>query len=58
FARLKRLRAKNDRIDARLIAQATAQAETVRAAQDPRLAELAERLRECPMFCVSGALGH
>jgi transposase len=44
FARLKRLRAKNDRIDARLIAQATAQAETVRAAQDPRLAELAERL--------------
>ena len=44
FARLKRLRAKNDRIDARLIAQATAQVETVRAAQDPRLAELAERL--------------
>ncbi|MCA3720471.1 IS110 family transposase [Phenylobacterium sp.] len=44
FARLKRLRAKNDRIDARLIAQATAKAETVRAAQDPRLAELAERL--------------
>jgi transposase len=44
FARLKRLRAKNDRIDARLIAQATAQVDTVRAAQDPRLAELAERL--------------
>lgn len=44
FARLKRLRAKNDRIDARLIAWATAQVDTVRAAADPRFAELAERL--------------
>ncbi|CAN7161006.1 IS110 family transposase [Rhizobium sp. LjRoot254] len=44
FARIKRLRAKNDRIDARLIACATAQVESVRAAADPRLAELAERL--------------
>lgn len=44
FARIKRLRAKNDRIDARLIACATAQTDTVRAAADPRLAELAERL--------------
>ena len=44
FARLKRLRAKNDRLDAALIAAATAQVDTVRAAQDPRLTELAERL--------------
>lgn len=44
FARLKRLRAKTDRLDAALIAAATAQVEAVRAAQDPRLAELAERL--------------
>ncbi|MBC8012393.1 MAG: transposase, partial [Burkholderiales bacterium] len=44
FARLKRLRAKNDRLDARLIAAATAGVEGVRAAQDPLLAELAERL--------------
>jgi transposase len=44
FARLKRLRAKNDRIDAALIAAATAQVDTVRAAADPRLQELAERL--------------
>jgi transposase len=44
FARLKRQRAKNDRLDARLIAAATAQVEAVRAAQDPRLTELAERL--------------
>jgi len=44
FARIKRLRAKNDRIDARLIALATAQVDTVRAAGDPRLAELAERM--------------
>lgn len=44
FARLKRLRAKSDRLDAALIAAATAQVEAVRAAQDPRLAELAERL--------------
>lgn len=43
-ARLKRLRAKTDRIDAALIAAATAQVEAVRAAQDLRLAELAQRL--------------
>ena len=44
FARLKRRRAKNDVLDARLIALATAQVEAVRAAQDPRLRDLAERL--------------
>jgi transposase len=44
FARFKRIRAKNDRIDARVIAAATAQVETVRAACDPILQELAERL--------------
>ena len=44
FSRLKRRRAKTDRLDAALIAAATAQVDTVRAAQDPRLAELAERL--------------
>jgi transposase len=44
FAKLKRRRAKNDRLDARLIAAATAQVEAVKAAQDPRLTELAERL--------------
>jgi transposase len=44
FAQLKRLRAKTDRLDAKLIADATAQVEAVRAAQDPRLADLAERL--------------
>lgn len=44
FARLTRRRAKNDRLDARLIAAATAQVEAVKAAQDPRLQDLAERL--------------
>jgi transposase len=44
FARLKRRRAKNDRADAQLIAAATAQVDAVRAAQDPRLTALAERL--------------
>lgn len=44
FARLKRTRAKNDRIDARVIAAATTQVEAVRAAQDLRLQALAERL--------------
>jgi transposase len=44
FAQLKRRRAKNDQLDAQLIAAATAQVETVKAAQDPRLVELAERL--------------
>lgn len=44
FAQLKRRRAKNDRLDAQLIAAATAQVDTVRAAQDPRLVDLAQRL--------------
>lgn len=44
FARLTRKRAKNDTLDARLIAAATARVETFRAASDPRLVELAERL--------------
>lgn len=44
FARLKRRRAKNDRIDARLIAAATVQVDTVKAAADPLLVELAERM--------------
>jgi transposase len=44
FAQLKRQRAKNDRLDARLIAAATAQVEAVKAAQDSRLVELADRL--------------
>ena len=44
FAQMKRWRAKTDRLDARLIAAATAQVDTVRAAQDPRLTELAEWL--------------
>ncbi len=44
LARFKRMRAKNDRIDAVLIAAATAQVDTIRAAADPRLQELAERL--------------
>jgi transposase len=44
FAKLKRRRAKNDRLDAALIAAATAQVDAVKAAQDPRLVEMAERL--------------
>lgn len=44
FARLTRRRAKNDALDARLIAAATSRVDTVRAASDPRLVELAERL--------------
>lgn len=44
FARLRRQRAKNDRLDARLIAAATAALETLKAAADPRLIELAQRL--------------
>ncbi|HEY0437339.1 MAG TPA: IS110 family transposase [Phenylobacterium sp.] len=44
FAKLKRRRAKNDRLDAHLIAAATTQVDAVRAARDPRLVELAERL--------------
>jgi transposase len=44
YAKLKRWRAKNDKLDARLIAAATAQVDAVKAAQDPRLEKLAERL--------------
>jgi transposase len=44
FARLKRWKAKTDRLDAVLIAAATVQVEAVRAARDPRLVELAQRL--------------
>lgn len=44
FARMKRLRSKTDRIDALLIAAATAQVDAVKAAADPRLRDLAERL--------------
>lgn len=44
FAKLKRQRAKNDQLDARLIAAATVGVEAVKAAQDKRLVELAERL--------------
>lgn len=44
FARLKRLKAKSDRIDARLIAWFTAWTERSGVACDARLAELAERL--------------
>jgi transposase len=42
YARFKRIKAKNDRIDAKVIALATAQVEAVKAANDPRLVELAE----------------
>lgn len=44
YARLKRRKAKTDALDAALIAAATAQVDAVRAAQDPRLVELAQRL--------------
>ena len=44
LARAKRWRAKNDRLDAVLIAAATAQVDTLRAAQDQRLVALGERL--------------
>lgn len=44
FARLYRRKAKNDRIDAQTIAAATARVETLKAARDPLLAEMAERL--------------
>jgi transposase len=44
FGRLKRQRAKNDRLDARLIAAATAGIERPARPADPRLAELAEWL--------------
>lgn len=44
YAKLTRVKAKSDRIDARLIAAATARLDTVRACADPALADLAERL--------------
>jgi transposase len=44
FARLRRQRARSDRLDARLIAAATARVEAVKAAADPYVAELAERM--------------
>ena len=44
FARFKRIKAKNDRIDAAVIAAATAQTDTVRASGDPTLIELGDRL--------------
>lgn len=43
FGRFKGRKAKNDEKDARLIAAATAQCDTVKAASDPLLMELAER---------------
>jgi len=45
FATYKLKRAKNDRIDALLIAEVTASLETVRSAPDPRLEAFAEHLR-------------
>lgn len=44
FAQLTRRRAKTDKLDARLIAAATAQVDAVKAASDPRLVALAELL--------------
>ncbi len=44
FAQMTRRRAKTDKLDARLIAAATTQVEAVKAAQDPRLLELADIL--------------
>lgn len=45
FAVYRLKRAKNDRIDAALIARCTAELEVVRAPRDPRLAEMDEHLR-------------
>ena len=45
YARFRLRRAKNDKIDARLIAVCAAETEHVREASDPRLAALKERLR-------------
>jgi transposase len=45
YARFKLKRAKNDRIDARLIAECTAQAEVLREPGDPRLVAMSEHLR-------------
>ncbi|HEX9159346.1 MAG TPA: IS110 family transposase [Rhizomicrobium sp.] len=45
YARFKLKRAKNDRIDARLIAECTAGVEDVRTPPDPKLAAMSERLR-------------
>jgi len=54
FARLYRRKAKNDRIDAQTIAAATARSETLQAARDPLLVELAERMTVYE--CVADAL--
>lgn len=51
FARIRRLRAKNDRLDARLIAAATAAVDGVRAAADPAMVDLAERLTAYEQAC-------
>jgi len=56
FARFKRLKAKNDKSDAQLIAVATAQVDAVKAANHPRLVELAERLTAYEQ--ASDALAH
>lgn len=45
YARFRLRRAKNDRLDARLIAVCAAESEQIRAPADPRLAALKERLR-------------
>jgi transposase len=55
FARLRRQRAKNDALDARLIAMATAQVDTLKAAADPYLIELAERLTAYEQVCQQAA---
>lgn len=55
FARLKRRRAKSDALDAVLIAAATAQVDTVKAARDPRLSRLAERLTAYEQFTSQAA---
>jgi transposase len=44
YGRLRRRKAKNDKIDARLIADATAQLDRLAALNDPLLVELAERM--------------
>jgi len=56
YARFKRLKAKNDKADAALIAAATAQVDAVKAANHPRLVELAERLTAYEQ--ASDALAH
>jgi transposase len=50
FAVFKRLKAKNDRLDAQIIAQATVQVSGIRASRDPQLLELAEHLTQYEQF--------